>query len=73
MAKELTIKRNRAKCFKCGDVVESTHVHDFKYCSCKSMAVDGGPDYLRRLGNLTHMEDLSEFTEDLEETGETIE
>ena len=51
---------NRIRCKKCGDVIESTHRHDFKYCSCKSVAVDGGKDYLRRLGNRGDWEELSE-------------
>lgn len=51
---------NRIRCKKCGDIIESKSVHDFKYCSCKSVAVDGGHDYLRRLGYLEDWEDLSE-------------
>jgi len=45
-----TIIRNSVKCLKCGDGIESVHRHDFKYCSCGNIAVDGGKDYLRRLG-----------------------
>lgn len=29
-----------------GDVIESFSVHDFKYCKCESVAVDGGHEYL---------------------------
>lgn len=36
------IRTNRIKCKKCGCIIESTNVHDFKWCSCKSVAVDGG-------------------------------
>lgn len=39
--------RNRIKCAKCGDIIESLHRHDFKWCSCRSVAVDGGQDYQR--------------------------
>lgn len=42
---------NKIRCNKCGDEVESTFTHDFKWCKCKSVAVDGGLDYLRRLAN----------------------
>lgn len=35
-------------------------VHDFKFCSCGSCAVDGGHDYLRRCGNREDWEELSE-------------
>ena len=41
---------NKIKCKKCGDVIESKSVHDFKYCRCGAVAVDGGHDYLRRCG-----------------------
>jgi hypothetical protein len=55
------IKRNAIKCNHCGDVIESTHVHDFKWCACKSIAVDGGFEYIRRVGNLEDIMELSEF------------
>ena len=54
------IIRNAIRCKKCGDVIESKTVHDFKFCSCGSCAVDGGHDYLRRCGNLGDWEELSE-------------
>lgn len=40
------IIRNAIRCKKCGDIIESKTVHDFKFCSCGSCAVDGGHDYL---------------------------
>ncbi|MGH8899419.1 MAG: DUF7695 domain-containing protein [Egibacteraceae bacterium] len=55
------ILRNRARCRLCGDVVESSHRHDFKWCSCHSVAVDGGRAYIRRVGRLEDTEELSEF------------
>ena len=54
------IIRNAIRCKKCGDVIESKTVHDFKFCSCGSCAVDGGHDYLRRCGNREDWEELSE-------------
>ncbi len=39
---------NQAKCRKCGDVIYSSHVHDYVECSCGSILVDGGNAYLRR-------------------------
>lgn len=45
----MTIVRNSAHCLECDDEIESVHRHDFKYCSCKSIAVDGGKAYRRRL------------------------
>jgi ribosomal protein S27AE len=43
--------RNRAKCAECGDVIESRHRHDFVWCKCGSIAVDGGHDYIRCIGD----------------------
>lgn len=56
---------NKIKCKKCGDVIESKHVHDFKLCKCGAVGVDGGKDYLRRLGNPDNWEELSEVTEEM--------
>ena len=53
------IIRNAIRCKKCGDIIESKTVHDFKFCSCGSCAVDGGHDYLRRCGNREDWEELS--------------
>jgi tRNA(Ile2) C34 agmatinyltransferase TiaS len=53
------IKRNIIKCKKCGTTIESKYRHDFKWCKCKSVAVDGGKDYLRRLGSPEDYDDLS--------------
>ena len=43
------ILKNQIRCKQCGEVLESTHVHDFKMCSCGACGVDGGLAYLRRL------------------------
>ena len=53
------IKRNSAICNKSGDHIESKHRHDFVWCSCKSVAVDGGKDYLKRVGNYEDWKDTS--------------
>ncbi len=52
---------NKIQCKKCKDIIESKHVHDFKWCKCKSIAVDGGLEYLRRIGNFEDIIELSEF------------
>lgn len=39
---------NRAKCLKCGDIIESKTRHDFQTCSCGNLSVDGGHFYLKR-------------------------
>lgn len=40
---------NKIRCNKCGQEIESTSTHDFKWCRCNSVAIDGGLDYLRRI------------------------
>jgi len=39
--------RNRARCKKCGDVIESKYRHDFVSCKCGAIFVDGGNAYFR--------------------------
>ena len=62
------IIRNAIRCKKCGDIIESKTVHDFKCCGCGSCGVVGGLDYLRRCGNLGDWEELSEV-EKVEDNG----
>ena len=57
----IKIMVNKIRCKKCGGVIESKSVHDFKFCKCESVAVDGGHNYLRRLGEPENWEDLSEY------------
>lgn len=47
----MKIIRNSAKCNKCDTEIESKHVHDFVYCKCGKIAVDGGKQYLKRVGD----------------------
>lgn len=58
---------NKARCKKCGDIIESVSRHDFVICSCGlgdgGIAVDGGKSYLRRCGDLNNYEELSETVE----------
>lgn len=56
------IIKNAIRCKHCGEVIESTSVHDFKFCSCESVAVDGGHDYLRRCFK-TSQDDFEELSE----------
>lgn len=63
-AKDLSDKKilvNKIQCKKCKDIIEFKYVPDFKWWACKSIAVDGGLDYLRRVGNLEDIIELSEF------------
>lgn len=58
------VKRNAARCLSCAEVIESKSRHDFKWCGCGKIAVDGGLEYIRRVGDFNNMEDLSEFETD---------
>jgi len=45
--------RHAVFCKKCLETIESKNIHDFKYCSCGSVGIDGGiSDGNRILGNL---------------------
>ena len=52
---------NKIQCRKCKDIIESVHRHDFKFCKCKSVFVDGGKDYIRRGGDPNDMIDLGDI------------
>lgn len=58
------IKLNQIRCKLCGNVITSTHVHDFKFCKCGRVAIDGGHDYRRRCGNREDYEELSIIEDD---------
>lgn len=38
---------NAIKCKKCGDIIYSRCRHDFHWCSCDNVAIDGGFDYMK--------------------------
>lgn len=59
MEKKEEIISNKIKCKKCGDIIESKSPNDYKKCSCGAVAVDGGIDYLKRIGNEKDYEELS--------------
>lgn len=59
MEKKDEIISNKIKCKKCNDVIESKNTNDYKKCSCGAVAVDGGKDYLKRIGNEEDYEELS--------------
>lgn len=64
----MTIIRNAIQCKKCGDIIESVSVHDFKTCSCGACSVDGGHQYLRRCAlSMADFIELSEFQNEQDE------
>ena len=57
-----TQMRHAIQCRKCLDTIESKHRHDFKYCSCGAVGIDGGiAAGNRTIGNLSDMEDRSMY------------
>lgn len=60
------IIQNAVICNKCDEFIFSAHRHDFVTCKCGAISVDGGQDYLRRVGDLSAAIDMSwELPDDL--------
>lgn len=61
----IKIIKNRIKCNHCGDIITSEYVHDFKTCTCGTVSVDGGRDYMKRSykNSRADYEDLSIYEE----------
>ena len=59
MEKKKEIISNKIKCKKCGDIIESKSTNDYKRCSYGAVAVDGGINYLKRVGNEEDYKELS--------------
>ena len=54
---------DRIQCALCKDIIESKHVHDFRWCKCKSIFIDGGNEYTRVGGepeNIIYQEDIKD-------------
>ena len=59
--KKSRLIRNRIRCVKCGDIIESKSVHDFKSCGCGAVFVDGGLEYQRIGGNRENWINMAEY------------
>ena len=60
------IARSRAQCMRCYHIIESHHRHDFVTCSCGTIFLDGGMDYVRYGGagkGDMKLEDINLLTE----------
>jgi ribosomal protein S27E len=44
----MAIILNAVRCKGCDEVIYSKTRHDFKFCKCGSVAVDGGTAYIKR-------------------------
>lgn len=58
---EKKIILNSIRCKTCKDLLVSLHVHDFRWCSCGKVAIDGGKEYLKRCGSSTDYTDNSVY------------
>lgn len=56
--------KNKIACLVCGDIIESTYQYDFKMCSCGKVGVDGGLEYMRRLGDQRYWKEMSVYEHD---------
>ena len=66
----MAIIRNSARCLRCGDEIESKHVHDFVTCKCGAISVDGGKEYFKRSAeDLSLLLDTSESNDDGNDNG----
>ena len=54
------IIKNKIQCKYCGDILESIDIYDKKKCSCGRVGIDGGHDYLKRIGREEDYIELSE-------------
>ena len=54
------------KCKRCGDIIWSGGRHDMVWCSCHSVAIDGGDDYCKITGNLENWEYYKEKEKSME-------
>ena len=56
------ITRNAIQCVRCECTLVSTHRHHMVVCACDPpVGVDGGHEYLRRIGDPGHYRELSEY------------
>ena len=60
----MSILENKIMCLKCNTVIESKTVHDFKWCKCGAVAVDGGKEYLKRTGEPKSIKELSHWEDE---------
>jgi len=52
------MKVRAIKCKKCGDTIFSRARHDMHWCTCKSIFIDGGFDYVRCGGEPENIESV---------------
>ena len=63
--------KNAFKCLYCNDTIESKHQHEYVTCQCGKTSIDGGTSYIRLVGDLNNIKDMSEYI-DVWEDGDKI-
>jgi hypothetical protein len=60
------IWHNKARCRKCGDIIEAFYRHQFVTCKCKEIFVEGIDGYLKggAKNNVDDYIDLSHYSEE---------
>ena len=51
------------QCMQCDDEIYSTYRHDFKWCKCGAVAIDGGRGYTKICGNAGTFKHISKEVE----------
>jgi len=52
--------KNKAKCLRCEEIIESESRHDMQQCECGAIFIDGGQNYWRYGGDMTYFERIRE-------------
>ncbi len=47
------------QCWDCGDTIFSRALHDFRYCTCQAIFIDGGFEYRRMGGEIDSFRNVS--------------
>lgn len=63
MSNRPRIVKNSIRCNHCLEIIESIDNHDYIKCACGKVGVDGGLQYLRRVGSPEDYEELSVISE----------
>lgn len=57
--------KNKWKCLKCNDIVESKHRHDYVTCKCGKSSCDGSKQKTLELGKVYTVDTSMNTTEDM--------
>lgn len=52
----MVIMKNAVKCKVCGSYIRINTEYDYIPCACGAIAVDGGPEYVRIIGDPNNWE-----------------